>query len=479
MSPAQVACFEIRRPTKKVSAPVAKTKVRYVCTDCGSAQMKWMGKCPDCGEWNTLEETVIDDAPGRSNGALVNLGAPQPISLPEIPTEPSRRIVLKNGELNRVLGGGIVPGAGVLVGGDPGIGKSTLLIQMAAEVAQGGGKVLYVSAEESAYQISQRAGRLGLREANLLVLSDTILEQILDRILEVQPALIIVDSVQAIHSSTNNSAAGTVSQVRDCTAHLLRLVKQQNIPLFLVGHVTKEGTIAGPRVLEHMVDAVLQLEGERFHSYRLLRSIKNRFGSTNEVGVFEMGEHGMEEVTNPSEFFLAERLPNASGSAIAVPLEGSRPLLVEIQALSSPTAFSQPRRTGNGIDFNRLLLVTAVLSKRVGLNLAVQDLFVNVIGGMKIGEPAADLPIAAAIASSYRNLPIAADLAIIGEVGLSGELRSVSHLHRRLGEAAKLGFKRALVPRSALRRKGEDLPSGIEILGMRTLSDALNVALGE
>ncbi|MEZ4636024.1 MAG: DNA repair protein RadA [Caldilineaceae bacterium] len=456
-----------------------KTKVRYVCSECGSAQMKWMGKCPDCGEWNTLEETAMDDSPvSRSNGVLANLAAPQPLALPDIPTEPSQRVVLSNGELNRVLGGGIVPGAGILVGGDPGIGKSTLLIQMAAEVAAKGGKVLYVSAEESAYQISQRAGRLGIREPNLLILSDTVLEQILERILEVQPALIIVDSVQAIHSSSSNSAAGTVSQVRDCTAHLLRLVKQQNVPLFLVGHVTKEGTIAGPRVLEHMVDAVLQLEGERFHSYRLLRSIKNRFGSTNEVGVFEMGERGMEEVTNPSEFFLAERLPNASGSAIAVPLEGSRPLLVEIQALSSATAFSQPRRTGNGIDFNRLLLVAAVLSKRVGLNLAVQDIFVNVIGGMKIGEPAADLAIAAAIASSYRNLPIAADLAIIGEVGLSGELRSVSHLPRRLSEAAKLGFKRAIVPRSALRRK-DDLPRGIEVLGMRTLSDALGLALME
>jgi DNA repair protein RadA/Sms len=443
--------------------------------------MKWMGKCPDCGEWNTLEETVIQEAAtavGRSNGATAAIGVPQPLSLPDIPAEPSRRLILKNGELNRVLGGGIVPGAGILVGGDPGIGKSTLLIQMAAEVAQTTGKVLYVSAEESAYQIGQRAGRLGIGEANLLILSDTVLEQILDRIAEVKPALIIVDSVQAIHSSANNSAAGTVSQVRDCTAHLLRLVKQLNIPLFLVGHVTKEGTIAGPRVLEHMVDAVLQLEGERFHSYRLLRSVKNRFGSTNEVGVFEMGENGMEEVTNPSEFFLAERLPNASGSAIAVPLEGSRPLLIEIQALSSPTAFSQPRRTGNGIDFNRLLLVAAVLSKRVGMNLAVQDIFVNVIGGMKIGEPAADLAIATAIASSYRNVPVAADLAIIGEIGLSGELRSVNQLPRRLTEAAKLGFKRALVPRNAIRRK-DDVPQNIEAIGVRTLSEALGKALME
>lgn len=460
---------------------MAKTKVRYVCTECGGAQMKWMGKCPDCGEWNTLEETVIQESAagaGRS-GVGAPLGAPQPLALPDIPAEPSRRILLKNGELNRVLGGGIVPGSGILVGGDPGIGKSTLLIQMAADVAHTVGKVLYVSAEESAYQIRQRASRLSITEPNLFILADTMLEQILDRILEVKPSLIIVDSIQAIHSSANNSAAGTVSQVRDCTAHLLRLIKQENIPLFLVGHVTKEGTIAGPRVLEHMVDAVLQLEGERFHSYRLLRSVKNRFGSTNEVGVFEMGEYGMEEVANPSEFFLAERLPNASGSAIAVPLEGSRPLLVEIQALSSPTAFSQPRRTANGIDFNRLLLVTAVLSKRVGINLAVQDIFVNVIGGMKIGEPAADLAIAAAIASSYRNVAVAADLAIIGEIGLSGELRSIGQLPRRLSEAAKLGFKRAVVPRNALRRKGDDSPKGIEVIGVRTLSEALGIALME
>ena len=454
-----------------------KAKVRYVCSECGGVQMKWMGKCPDCDEWNTLEELVVQ-APAAgtpSSGAL--MGAPEPISLPAIPTEPSRRLVLGNGELNRVLGGGIVPGAGILVGGDPGIGKSTLLLQMAADVAGQGGKVLYVSAEESAYQIGRRATRLGITDERLYILADTILEQILERIGQMKPALVIVDSIQAIHSSANSSAAGTVSQVRDCTAHLLRLIKQENIPLFLVGHVTKEGTIAGPRVLEHMVDAVLQLEGERFHAYRLLRSIKNRYGSTNEVGVFEMSEEGMTEVANPSELFLAERLPNASGSAIAVPMEGSRPLLVEVQALASATAFSQPRRTGNGVDFNRLLLVTAVLSKRVGLNLSTQDLFVNVIGGMKIGEPAADMAIAAAIASSYRNVPVAADMAILGEIGLSGELRSVGHLPRRLSEAAKLGFKRAIVPRNALRRKGDEFPKEIEVIGVRTLVEALDAAL--
>jgi DNA repair protein RadA/Sms len=293
-----------------------------------------------------------------------------------------------------------------------------------------------------------------------------------------KPQLVIVDSIQAIHTENGASAAGTVSQVRDCAALLLRAGKQYNVPIFLVGHVTKEGTIAGPRVLEHMVDAVFQLEGERFHAYRLLRSIKNRFGSTNEVGIFEMGEVGMVEVRNPSELFLAERLPNSAGSAIAVSMEGTRPLLVEVQALSSHTPFSQPRRTGNGVDFNRLLLLTAVLTKRVGLNMSDQDVFVNVVGGMRISEPAADLSIAVAIASSYRNLAVAADLAIIGEVGLSGELRSVGHLPRRLHEAAKLGFTRALTPRSTLRRKQDDSQvPGIQVIGVRTLREALDVAL--
>jgi len=299
---------------------------------------------------------------------------------------------------------------------------------------------------------------------------------IIEHIQRLKPVLVIVDSIQAIYNESGSSSAGSVSQVRDSASMLLRVAKQYNIPIFLVGHVTKDGTIAGPRVLEHMVDVVLQLEGERFHAYRLLRSVKNRFGSTNEVGIFEMGEAGMMEVSNPSEMFLAERLPNAAGSAIAVSMEGTRPLLVEVQALSSSTSFSQPRRTGNGVDLNRLLLLTAVLSKRVGINLADQDVFVNIVGGMKIVEPAADLAIAVAIASSYRNLPVAADVAVLGEVGLSGELRSVGHLARRLHEASKLGFRRALAPRNMLKR-GETLPSGIEVIGARTLREALDMAL--
>jgi len=466
---------------------MAKPRVQYVCGECGGVQMKWMGKCPDCGEWNTLvEQAVVVAGKGRSPAAAGVVTVQAPIALGTLQANPNEsaqaRIVLKSGELNRVLGGGIVPGAGVLVGGDPGIGKSTLLLQMAAEVAAAGGVVLYVSAEESAHQIAARAVRLGIDGASLLVYSEIVVEQILEQIRATQPRLVIVDSIQDISSEGGSAAEGTVSQVRDCAALLLRMATKFNLPLFLVGDVTTDGSTAGPRVLEHMVDVVLQLEGERFHAYRLLRAVKNRFGSTNEVGIFEMGEQGMLEVQNPSELFLAERLPNAAGSAIAVTMEGSRPLLVEIQALSSPTAFSQPRRTGNGVDFNRLLLLTAVLSKRVGMSLSEQDVFVNVVGGMRIGEPAADLAMALAIASSFRNRPIHADLALMGEIGLSGELRSVGHLMRRLGEAAKLGFGRAIVPHSAARHLHQELGRDasklpLQVHGARTLQDALELAL--
>lgn len=460
---------------------MAKPKVQYVCSECGSSQSKWMGKCPDCGEWNTLQEFVVrPPEKGRAAMPVGSAGPVRPVALPDIPKESMQRLTLGVEELNRVLGGGIVPGGCVLVGGEPGIGKSTILLQMAADVARSIGPVLYVSAEESAHQVGRRAARLGIKDDKLFVLSEIEVEQIVEQIETMQPALVIVDSVQAIYTAGSASASGTVSQVRDCAATLLRTGKQHNIPIFLVGHVTKDGAIAGPKILEHMVDVVLQLEGERFHAYRLLRSVKNRFGSTNEVGIFEMGEGGMVEVTNPSEMFLAERLPNASGSAIAVSLEGTRPLLVEVQALSSHSSFSQPRRTANGVDMTRLLLLSAVLTKRVGLNLSDQDIFINIVGGLHIDEPAADLAIAAAIASSYRNKPVAADLAIIGEVGLSGELRSVSQLPRRLNEAAKLGFLRALVPRSALKGKADDsLPKGIEVIGVRTLWDALDVAVGK
>jgi DNA repair protein RadA/Sms len=456
---------------------MAKTKTRYVCQSCGSAQPKWQGRCPDCGEWNTLVETVIQEpAPGR---AITAAALTVPLALPDIPADGYERIPVPIGELSRVLGGGIVPGSVVLISGDPGIGKSTLLIQLCAvlaDLAERGGPVLYVSGEESAAQIKLRAERLGIVSPNVLVLADTHLESILPHIEQTQPRMVVVDSVQSIYSDAIPSGAGSVTQVRDCSAQLLRLAKSQTFPLFLVGHVTKEGAIAGPRVLEHMVDTVIYLEGERFHSYRLLRAAKNRFGSTNEIGVFEMAERGLVEVRNPSEAFLAERLPNSAGSAIAVTMEGTRPLLVEVQALTSATTFAQPRRTANGVDFNRLLLITAVLSKRARTRLADQDVIVNVVGGLDVEEPAADLAIAAAIASSARNRPVAADLALVGEVGLSGELRSVGHLPRRLNEAAKLGFARVLVPKTAI-RKLDPVPPGLEVLGARTLREALEMAL--
>jgi DNA repair protein RadA/Sms len=458
--------------------PAAKDRKQYICSACGAVHLRWAGKCPECGEWNTLDEVTVR-APEKSRSSMAPVETmSRPIALSSVAQDDQPRLALRMVELSRVLGGGIVPGSCVLVGGDPGIGKSTLLLQMAADIAQSAGVVLYVSAEESAHQIGRRAARLGIRDERLMVLSEIVVESIVEHIENVKPVLVIVDSVQAIYSGNGASAAGTVSQVRDCAAALLRAGKALNIPIFLVGHVTKEGNIAGPRVLEHMVDAVLQLEGERFHAFRLLRSIKNRFGSTNEVGVFEMNELGMQEVRNPSELFLAERLPNATGSAIAVSMEGTRPLLVEVQALCSTTAFSMPRRTANGIDANRLLLLVAVLSKRVGIDLSDQDIFVNVVGGMRIDEPAADLSVAIAIASSFRNRPVHADLAMMGEVGLSGELRSVGQLGRRLHEAAKLGFTRALTPRSVLKRRaGEMTPQGIEVIGARTLYDALEVAL--
>ncbi len=452
---------------------MTKPRTRYVCQNCGAVHLRWEGRCPDCGEWNTLVETVVETRP-RPEARQPLAPTSEATSLPEIEMEAFERLRLPLEEFNRVLGGGIVPGSAVLLGGDPGIGKSTLLLQTSAQVARLGGSVLYVSGEESARQIRMRAERLGIRDPNLYVLAEINLRQIMGHIERLQPRLAVVDSIQSVYLDDLESAPGSVSQVRECAAALLRLAKATGVPIFLVGHVTKTGAIAGPRVLEHIVDTVLYLEGERFHAYRLLRSVKNRFGSTDEVGVFEMTEQGLQEVRNPSEAFLAERLPNAAGSAIAVTMEGTRPLLVEVQALTSPSPFAQPRRTANGVDFARLLLLVAVLSKRVGLNLSNQDVFVNVVGGLRINEPAADLAVAVAIASSYRNRPVAADLAVVGEVGLSGELRSVGQLERRLREAQKLGFRRCLVPPL----RGRERPEvEMEVLPVRTLDEALEVSL--
>lgn len=455
--------------------PKTKTHSKWVCQQCGFVSTKSYGRCPDCGEWNTMVETIEAREPSAASSlaALAPRSEPQKIS--EVVTEGFERMQVPMPELARVLGGGVVPGSLVLIGGEPGIGKSTLLLQMAAILAQSIGTVLYVSGEESVQQTKMRAERLGLQPNALYLLTETDLEQIIAHIERLRPKLVIIDSIQTVYLEELSSAAGSVSQVRESAARLMQVAKSTGIAIFLVGHVTKAGAIAGPRVLEHIVDTVLYLEGERFHSYRLLRSVKNRFGATSEVGVFEMTQEGMVEVENPSRAFLSERSPYAAGNAIAVTMEGTRPLLVEIQALTSATAFALPRRTPNGFDMGRLLLLTAVLSQRVGLKLFNQDVFVNVIGGLKIAEPAADLPVALAIASSFQDRPVAEDLVVIGEVGLSGELRTVSQAARRLNEAARLGFKRALVPGTLVKIK--DKPEGIELLGARTLAEAMQIAL--
>jgi len=454
--------------------PKPKTHSKWTCQQCGFVSTKSYGRCPECGEWNSMLESMVTAADEKKSSlaSLALRSTPQKIS--DVVTEGFARIPVPMSELARVLGGGIVPGSLVLIGGEPGIGKSTLLLQMAATLAQTS-PVLYVSGEESVQQMKMRAERLALKPDALYLLTETNLDEIIAHIERLNPKLVVIDSIQTVYLEELTSAAGSISQVRESAARLMRTAKVTGVPIFLVGHVTKAGAIAGPRVLEHIVDTVLYLEGERFHAYRLLRSVKNRFGATSEVGVFEMTQEGMIEVDNPSSAFLAERAPGSSGSAIAVTMEGTRPLLVEIQALTNSTSFALPRRTANGFDMGRLLLLTAVLQQRVGLKLGMQDVFVNVVGGLKITEPAADLTVALAIASSFRNQPVAEDLVVIGEVGLSGELRTVAQAQRRLIEAARLGFKRALVPQALTRMK--DKPDGIELIGARSLGQAMEVAL--
>jgi DNA repair protein RadA/Sms len=453
---------------------MAKVKTIYVCKECGATSLKWSGRCFECGEWDSMVETAVKhEKERRPRREIGPSSEPQP--LPHISADGFERIPVPIEEMSRVLGGGIVPGSIVLIGGEPGIGKSTLLLQLSSLIAQDAACALFISGEESIWQVKMLAERLGIKNEQLYILSEISLNRIIEHIERLNPRLAVVDSIQSVHLEELPSAAGSVSQVRECAAALSRLAKATGIPIFLIGHITKAGAIAGPKVLEHIVDAVLYLEGDRFHTYRLLRSVKNRFGATNEVGVFEMRSEGLVEVKNPSEAFLAERLPNAAGSAIAITMEGTRPLLVEIQALSSTTSFGLPRRTANGVDFNRLLLLVAVLTKRVGLRLFDQDIFVNVVGGLRVSEPAADLAIAVAIASSFKNNPVAADLAIVGEVGLSGELRAVGQLERRLKEAAKLGFRRCLVPKPIRRR--EISYEKMEVMGVRSVGEAIEIAL--
>lgn len=455
----------------------AKTRSRYVCQECGKQSLRHMGRCPACGEFNTMVEEIIEvSRPGSGTmQPRVVLPNSKPQRLNEVNTEEGQRLRVPMGEFNRVLGGGIVPGSIILIGGEPGIGKSTILIQTSALLAESAGRVLYCSAEESTRQIKMRADRLQLKTDNLFLVTETNLKNILDHTYNLDPTVLIVDSIQTIYTEESESSPGSVSQVRECASRLQMLAKTSGISVFLVGHVTKEGNIAGPRVLEHLVDTVLYLEGDPFQAYRLLRSVKNRFGATSEIGVFEMSGLGMIEVPNPSEAFLAERVVSSPGTAIAVMMEGTRPLLVEIQALTSQTTFGNPRRTPNGVDYNRLLLISAVLSKRLGLKLHEQDIFVNVVGGLTVNEPASDLAMAVALASSYHNQTVPADMAFVGEIGLSGELRTVSQLPARLAEAAKLGFKRVMIPR--LRRKIAEVPQGLQLVEVRNVGEALIIAV--
>ena len=411
---------------------MAKTRTLYVCQNCGRQSPRLMGKCPSCGQFNTMIEEVTEiSKPSKHDRRPMSTLFAEPQRLSEIGGDVGERFYVPVEEFNRVLGGGIVPGSIILLGGEPGIGKSTLLLQICALLADSLGTVLYVSGEESARQIKMRADRMGITTDDLFLLTETNLGSIMEQVQRLNPMILVIDSIQTTYIDAVESSPGSVTQVRECAARLQHLAKSSATSVFLVGHVTKEGNIAGPRVLEHIVDTVLYLEGDPFQSFRLLRSVKNRFGATSEVGVFEMAGDGMTEVPNPSEAFLAERVVNAPGSAIAITMEGTRPLLVEIQALTSPTTFGNPRRTPNGVDINRLLLISAVLSKRVGLKLHEQDIFVNVIGGLKVSEPASDLAMAVAMASSYFDKAIPADLAIVGEVGLSGELRAVGQLPLR------------------------------------------------
>ena len=453
---------------------MARARTTYRCRECGRQTPHQLGRCPACGEFNTMEAFV--EAPPARPGATQNQTAAAPASrLSDIPAADEERLPVPIAELSRVLGGGLVPGSVTLLGGEPGIGKSTLLTQLAGALSASLGRVLYVSGEESLRQLSMRARRLGLglngAQDSLFLLAETQLERILATVDQLDPTLLIIDSIQTAHSDAVNSAPGMIGQIRECASQLQGRAKAGALSVLLVGHVTKEGSIAGPRVLEHIVDTVLYLEGDPFQSFRLLRSVKNRFGATSEVGVFEMSAQGLAEVANPSEAFLQERAANAPGSAIAVLMEGTRPLLVELQALTSRSTFSYPRRTPNGLDLNRLLMLCAVLNVRAGLPLHEHDIFVNVVGGLRIREPTADLATALAMAPSLCDQPLPSDVVCIGELGLSGELRSVGQLDARLAEAAQVGFRRAVVPRR--RRGGHTPPSSLALEEVRDLRSAL------
>ncbi|MBS3682210.1 DNA repair protein RadA [Ornithinibacillus massiliensis] len=455
---------------------MAKRKTKFVCQECGYETAKWLGKCPGCNNWNSfVEETEITGKQSRHTFSGISSSGSKPEKITSIESQDEPRITTNLNELNRVLGGGVVPGSLVLIGGDPGIGKSTLLLQVSSQLAKKQLPVLYISGEESTRQTKLRADRLGVSSDLLYVLSETNLLTITNHIDQLKPSLVIIDSIQTIYREEVTSAPGSVSQVRECTSELMRIAKTSGIPIFIVGHVTKEGAIAGPRLLEHMVDTVLYFEGERHHTYRILRGVKNRFGSTNEMGIFEMKEEGLREVLNPSEIFLEERSQGTAGSTVVASMEGTRPVLVEIQALVSPSSFGNPRRMATGIDHNRVSLLMAVLEKRVGLMLQNQDAYIKVAGGVKLDEPAIDLATAVSIASSFRDISTRPDDIFIGEVGLTGEIRRVSRIEQRVQEAAKLGFKRVICPQNNL--EGWTIPKDIQVIGVRTIQEALDLGV--
>jgi DNA repair protein RadA/Sms len=454
---------------------MSRVKTFYQCQSCGYASPKWLGKCPDCGSWSSfVEEKSFAGAKHASSAR--DAGRTEPVVLSAIAAASEKRTSTGIREFDRVLGGGVVDGSVILVGGDPGIGKSTLLLQTFSGLAKKAGRLLYVSGEESPRQIKMRAERLSVESDDIVLLPETSIEGILDTAAKLSPGAMVVDSIQTVFTQELLSAPGSVGQVRECAAKLMLFAKRSNVPVFIVGHVTKEGTIAGPRVLEHIVDTVLYFEGDRGHAYRILRTIKNRFGSTNEIGIFEMSDAGLREVDNPSELFLAERPQDVSGSTVVASLEGTRPLMVELQALVSQTNFGMPRRTSIGVDFNRVNLLVAVLEKRAGLHLGGMDIFINVAGGLKIVEPAVDLGVIAAITSSARDVPVGQRTFVFGEVGLSGEVRAVAQAEARLKEASKLGFKRAVIPAgNADRIKGDQ---ELSITGVKDVEECLEAVMG-
>ncbi len=453
---------------------MAKVKTIFFCTNCGNETHQWVGRCPGCGQWNTLQEHIEKPTSVfKAKPSPVGMSR-QPQRISQVNTDTEIRFFTGMGELDRVLGGGAVAGSLVLVGGAPGIGKSTLLLQICNSLCLGR-TVLYVSGEESERQLKLRAVRLGVAPEQLFILSETRLSDVLQAVEDVKPDILIVDSIQTLYNEENDSSPGSISQVKDCTMSLMHLSKARGVTVFVVGHINKDGNIAGPKVLEHMVDCVLYFEGDPNSSYRLLRAAKNRFGSTNEIGVFEMMDSGLVEVPNPSQMLLAGRPEGASGTCVACVMEGTRPVLAEVQALVTKTTFNVPRRAADGFDFNRAVLLLAVTEKRAGMKLSLFDAYINVIGGLRLDEPGADLPVVLAVASSYRDQPIADDLVAIGEVGLTGEIRSVSHMNQRLQEVSRLGFKKCIIPKNSPEKL--EIPEGLTVYRVRNLREAIEVAM--